>query len=69
MPAIFQDVFEPHLLREAPWRCWSIKKGASKHDVTFWLSRRDLKEGRSKKGKRIYGEGLEGGKVYDLPIS
>ena len=43
------------------------RKGASKQDVAFWLTRRDLKESRSKSGKRIFGEDLESGVVYDLP--
>lgn len=66
MPAIFQEVFEPHFLREAPWRCWSIKKNASKQDVMFWLKKRDLKEARSEKGKRIFGKDFESDAVYEV---
>jgi hypothetical protein len=67
MPPIFQEVFKSHALREPPWQCWSVRKGASKQDVTFWVTKRDLKEGRSKTGKRIFGDGLEHGVLYDLP--
>ena len=67
MPAIFQEVFEWHALREPPWQYWSVRKGASMQDVTFWLTKRELKEGRTKTGKRIFGNELEDGVVYDLP--
>lgn len=69
MPAIFEKVFNGHGLREAPWQCWSVKRGASKQDVAFWVARRNLKEGRSKTGKRIFGEGLEDGLAYDVSAS
>jgi hypothetical protein len=66
MPAIFQDVFESHGLREPPWGCWSVRKGASKADIVFWIERRGLKKARSKKGKRIYGEELSQDVIYEL---
>lgn len=67
MPAIFQDVFESHGLREPPWRCWSVRKGSSKEDVAFWIERPALKKARSKKGKRIYGEKITEDTVYEHP--
>lgn len=67
VPAISQEVFESHGLREPPWRCWSVKKGASKEDITFWVERRSLKKARSKKGKRIYGPELSEDIAYELP--
>lgn len=44
------------------------QEGASEQDVAFWISRRDLKDGRSSTGKRIFGEELEDGVVYDPPV-
>jgi hypothetical protein len=67
MPAIFQQVFKSQALREPPWACWTVRRGASEQDVAFWITRRDLKEGRTKKGTRIFGDALESGAVYDLP--
>jgi hypothetical protein len=45
MPAIFQEVFESHALREPPWQCWCVKKGASKQDVTFLVSQTQPQRG------------------------
>jgi hypothetical protein len=49
-----------------PWVCWTKRKGASKDDIGFWVARRGLIQGFSKEGKRIYGEGLEEDKPYEL---
>lgn len=66
MPNIFQAVFERQGLHEPPWVCYTPRKGASRHDVDFWVKRRGLQKGLSKNRKRIYGEGLEEGKAYEL---
>jgi len=65
-PAILQEVFEAHALREPPWLCYLDRQGASRDDIAFWINRRRLKVGFSKNGKRIYGEGFDDGKVYEL---
>lgn len=65
MPEIFQAVFDSHGLHEAPWLCWTIKKGAAAQDVEFWIQRRELVKGTTKAGRRIYGEGLEPDKPYE----
>jgi hypothetical protein len=64
MPSIFEEVFETHGLHEPPWRCWSVRKGAARKDVMFWIERRGLKRAASKAGRRIYGEDLEESKTY-----
>ena len=66
MPNIFQDVFDYHGLREPPWGCWSAKRGAAADNIAFWVNRRRLKTGITKRGKRIYGEDLEEGKAYEI---
>ena len=66
MPEIFQEVFDSHGLHEPPWVCWSVKKGVSAKDVSFWLERRNLKTGISKEGKRIFGMDLTADKPYEL---
>lgn len=66
MPNILQEVFETHGLLESPWVCFTARRGASRKDVDFWINRRGLRKGLSKDGKRIYGEDLEEGKVYEL---
>jgi hypothetical protein len=66
MPSILQEVFEAYGLHEPSWVCYVSRKGASPDDITFWTTRRRLKVGLTKNGKRIYGEGLEEGRVYDL---
>lgn len=67
MPSILEEVFDRHGLREPPWRCWTAKKGAARVDIEFWVKRRGWSTGVSKGDKRIYGEGLEDGKVYEIP--
>jgi hypothetical protein len=66
LPNIFQAVFERQGLHEPPWVCYTRRKGASRDDIDFWVKRRGLQKGLSKNRKRIYGEGLEEGKVYEL---
>jgi hypothetical protein len=66
MPEIFQAVFRSHGLRESPWVCYTRCRGANQADVDFWIARRRLKCGVSRDGKRIFGEGLEEGRVYEL---
>ncbi len=70
MPNILQAVFETQGLHEAPWVCYTPRRGASRDDIHFWVKRRGLQKGISKEGRRIYGEGLQEGKTYELkPIS
>lgn len=66
MHDILQVVFETRGLHEAPWVCFTARKGASRDDIDFWTERRGLQKGHSKDGKRIYGEGLEEEKIYEL---
>lgn len=66
MPSILQEVFETRALHEPPWVCWSARKGASRGDIEFWIHRRAWQLGVSKDGRRIYGDGLEEGKAYEL---
>ena len=66
MSSVFQDVFDFHGLREPPWGCWTARRGAARQDIAFWVERRELQTGVSKEGKRIYGQDLEEGKVYEL---
>lgn len=66
MPNVFAAVFETQGLHEAPWACYAARKGASRDDIDFWVKRRGLEKGLSKGGRRIYGEGLEEEKVYEL---
>lgn len=66
MPSLFQEIFQRHRLREFPWGCWSVRRGASKLDVDFWIERRALEEGRARGRKRIYGHDLEVGVIYEL---
>lgn len=69
MPEIFQSVFERHELQEPPWVCYVPAEDASRVDVEFWVERRGLREGLSKDGKRIYGDDLDEGKVYEVAAS
>jgi len=64
MPRLLQEVFERCGLHEHPWVCWTVRRGASRKDVAFWIDRGDWKAGLSKDGKRIYGEGLEEDRAY-----
>lgn len=66
MPAILQHVFDIHGLHEPPWACLTVKKGAARQDVEFWVNRRGFKAATAKGGKRIYGDDLEEDKPYDL---
>lgn len=66
MHAIFEEVFESHGLREPPWLCFSVKNGAVKDDVAFWVERRQLLEAKTQAGKRIYGRELEADRAYEL---
>ena len=66
MPSILQEVFDYHLLHEPPWGCWTARKGASRKDIAFWVERRGLTTGVTNSGRRIYGEDLEEGKVYEV---
>ncbi len=66
MPRLLQDVFERRGLHETPWVCWTVRKGASRKEVAFWVDRRGWKAGVSKEGKRIYGDGLEEERTYDV---
>lgn len=65
MPNVLAAVFETQGLHEAPWACFTARKGASRDDIDFWIKRRDLQKGLSKDGRRIYGEALEE-KAYEL---
>lgn len=53
-------------VREPPWVCLVPRKGARRDDIAFWAERRGWTTGASKDGRRIYGEGLEEGKAYDV---
>lgn len=66
IPEILQQVFEAHVLHEPPWACWTVRQRASIKDVVFWVNRRGWKVGLSKEGRRIYGEGLEEGRGYEV---
>lgn len=66
MPKILPQVFERRGLHEPPWVCWTARKGASNEDIAFWVDRRGWRAGLSKGGRRIYGDGLEEGKAYDV---
>jgi hypothetical protein len=66
MPSLLPEVFERRGLHEPPWVCWTVRKGASREDVAFWIDRRGWKAGLSKDGKRIYGDGLEENKAYEV---
>jgi hypothetical protein len=66
MPEILQQVFQAHGLHEAPWVCWTVRKGASAKDVAFWVNRRGWRSAISNEGGRIYGEGLEEGRAYEV---
>jgi hypothetical protein len=35
-------------------------------DINFWVERRGWTSGMSKHGRRIYGEDLENGEVYEV---
>jgi hypothetical protein len=65
LPSVLPAVFETQGLREAPWVCFTARKGASRADIDFWIKRRGLQKGVSKDGRRIYGEALED-KAYEL---
>lgn len=66
MPSILQEVFEFRGLHEAPWGCWTPRKGAGKEDGEFWVSRRGWTKTVGKDGRRVYGTELEEDKVYDV---
>lgn len=66
MPATLEEVFAFHHLHEPPWLALSVRKGAARQDVEFWIERRKLRPAISKSGKRIYGQDLEEGKAYEL---
>jgi hypothetical protein len=66
MPAILQEVFEFRGLHQAPWGCWTPRKGASKEDIEFWVDQRGWTKAVGKDGRRIFGDGLEQGTSYDV---
>lgn len=68
LPNVLPAVFETQGLREAPWVCFTARKGASRYDIDFWINRRGLQKGVSKDGRRIYGEALED-KAYELSVT
>jgi hypothetical protein len=66
MPATLDQTFVFHHLHEPPWLALSVRKGAARRDVEFWVERRSLRAALSKAGKRIYGPELHEGKTYEI---